>query len=72
MTYNNFILKISNINTENINPNSGFLNYGIIKNDYIVLKGSIPGAKKRAILLKNPIRPTKLKNKQNYEVMEIR
>ncbi len=34
-----------------INPKSGFLHYGLIKNHYILLKGSIPGSVKRTIIL---------------------
>ena len=34
-----------------VNPKAGFLHYGLIKNDYIILKGSIPGPPKRAIIL---------------------
>ena len=39
-----------------INPKSGFLHYGLIKNDYILLKGSIPGSSKRPIILTPNIR----------------
>ena len=72
VAYNNLVVKISNIETDNINPKSGFDNYGVVNNDYILLKGSIPGYKKRVVLMKKPIRPTKQKAKQKYEVMEIR
>ncbi|MEK6826548.1 MAG: 50S ribosomal protein L3 [Nanoarchaeota archaeon] len=34
-----------------INPKSGFLHYGFIKNDYIVLKGSVVGPAKRAVVM---------------------
>ncbi|MEK6934495.1 MAG: 50S ribosomal protein L3 [Nanoarchaeota archaeon] len=39
-----------------INPKSGFLHYGLIKNSYIVVKGSIPGPTKRTIILTPAIR----------------
>ena len=57
--YNKFILKISN-NIKEINPKSGFHQYGLIKNDYLLVKGSIPGAKKRLIVLTEPIRTKKI------------
>jgi large subunit ribosomal protein L3 len=44
-----------------VNPKSGFKNYGIIKSNYILLQGSVPGSKKRLILLRSAIRPSKLK-----------
>jgi len=57
--YNKLILKISN-DLKDINPKSGFNNYGIIKNDYVLIKGSIPGAKKRLIVITYPLRFKKL------------
>ena len=46
-------------NEEEINPKGGFIKYGKIKGDYIVLLGSIPGPKKRLIRLRKTIRPKK-------------
>lgn len=56
--YNKLILKIDS-DPKNINPKSGFHQYGQIKTDYLILKGSIPGPKKRVIRLVQPIRPNK-------------
>jgi len=72
IAYNNVILKTADIATEDINVLGGFHKYGNIKNDYIILKGSIPGPKKRAIVLKQPIRPTKYQTKQKYEFINLR
>ena len=44
---------------EKVNPKGGFPHYGIIKNDYILVKGSIPGPVKRLIRLVEPIRGQK-------------
>jgi len=38
-----------------ITPMGGFPHYGIVKNDYIMLKGSIPGTKKRVITLRKSL-----------------
>ncbi len=38
-----------------ITPMGGFPHYGIIKNDFIMLKGSIPGTKKRVITLRKSL-----------------
>jgi large subunit ribosomal protein L3 len=41
---------------EEINPSSGFPSYGFVRNDYVVLKGSIPGPAKRLIKLRLAVR----------------
>jgi large subunit ribosomal protein L3 len=46
-------------NEEEINPKGGFLNYGRIKGDYLVVLGSIPGPKKRLIRIRKSIREVK-------------
>lgn len=53
--YNNQILKISD-KPEEINPKGGFVNFGEVKNEYILVRGSIPGPKKRLITLVKPVR----------------
>ena len=65
MDYNKWLIKISN-KIEEINPNGGFLQYGTVKNNYILLKGSIPGSRKRLILLTDPLR-----QKKNFQQPEI-
>jgi large subunit ribosomal protein L3 len=57
--YNKRILSISS--TENdkeysINPNGGFKHFGLVKGDYIVVRGSVPGVPKRLVKLRQPIR----------------
>lgn len=54
--YNKIILKIGD-NGDEITPKGGFLRYGIVRNEYLLLKGSIPGTTKRLIGLRDPIRP---------------
>ncbi|MBN2422520.1 50S ribosomal protein L3 [Candidatus Woesearchaeota archaeon] len=61
--YNKTILKISN-NPWEIEQKGGFLGYGNIKNTYLLLKGSIPGTRKRAIRFTKPMRPTKKVSKE--------
>lgn len=56
--FNKQILRISS-KPEDINPKGGFVNYGFVKNEYVLLKGSIPGNTKRPIVLTDPIRPSK-------------
>jgi len=57
---NKRILKIGE-RGEEINPKSGFKNYGIIKTDYLILEGSVPGPKKRLVRLRAAIRPPKIR-----------
>ncbi|MFX1327099.1 MAG: 50S ribosomal protein L3 [Promethearchaeota archaeon] len=44
-------------NEEEINPKGGFIKYGKIKGDYILILGSVPGPKKRLIRIRKTIRP---------------
>lgn len=72
VAYNNLILKIGKISEEDINKKGGFEHYGVIKNDYIILKGSVPGPQKRGIVITPALRPNKYMNKKKYEVLELR
>jgi large subunit ribosomal protein L3 len=56
--YHKRIMKISE-NGEEINPKGGFLNYGNVNGDYILVLGSLPGSKKRLIRLRRTIRMRK-------------
>lgn len=38
-----------------INPMGGFVRYGNVKNDFVLLKGSIPGIKKRVVTLRKSL-----------------
>jgi large subunit ribosomal protein L3 len=46
-------------NEEEINPKGGYIQYGRIQGDYLVVLGSIPGPKKRLIRIRKTIRPLK-------------
>jgi large subunit ribosomal protein L3 len=56
MQFHSQIIKISS-KPEEINPVDGFTHYGMVKNAYILLKGSVPGPQKRPILLTFTMRP---------------
>jgi len=43
------------LTSKNITPMGGFVRYGVVKQDYIMIKGSCPGPKKRPISLRKPI-----------------
>jgi large subunit ribosomal protein L3 len=42
-----------------VTPKGGLLNYGIIRNDYIIIKGSVPGPVKRLVRMRPAIRQKK-------------
>ncbi len=54
--YNKLALKIGN-DAKEINPKGGFKQYGVVKNEYLLIKGSIPGIQKRLIIMIDPVRP---------------
>jgi len=69
--YNNKVISSGSISEKNINPKEGFQNYGNIKTNYLLLKGSVQGPKKRQLLLTPSFRPTKTMVKKKYELMEM-
>lgn len=68
--YNKQVLRISN-KPEEINPKPGINKYGLVKNPYLLLKGSVPGPKKRALVLVHSIRPDKRMTKEAPEIKYI-
>ncbi len=58
--FNKRVLKIGESGGD-VTPKSGFTRYGVVKGNYILLEGSVPGEKKRLILLRPAIRPSRLK-----------
>jgi len=61
--YNKLILKISD-KLDEINPKSGFKGYGLVRTKYVLLDGSVPGPRKRLIILRKP-------KKDRKEVLQI-
>jgi large subunit ribosomal protein L3 len=53
--YNKRVLKVGE-NGEEITPAGGFPNYGMIRNSYILVHGSIPGPVKRLIGMRDAVR----------------
>lgn len=56
--YNKRVLKIGE-NGDEVTPKSGFTNYGVVKGNYILIEGSVPGPRKRLIMLRTAMRPPK-------------
>lgn len=57
--YNKRILKIGE-KGEEVTPKSGFTKYGVVKGDYMLIEGSVPGSRKRLIMLRAAMRPPKI------------
>jgi len=53
--HNKRVLKVGGAK-ERITPDGGFLNYGVVKNDYLLVKGSLGGPVKRLVRLRKAIR----------------
>ncbi|RLG65500.1 50S ribosomal protein L3 [archaeon] len=66
--YNKLVLKIGSDGSE-ITPKSGFKNYGIVRSEYMILKGSIPCPTKRLVKLRWPARPKPIREK--YEIVYV-
>jgi len=52
---NKRIIKIGE-NADEINPAGGFLHYGLVRNNYVLIKGSIPGPAKRLVRIRSATR----------------
>lgn len=68
--YNKRVIKISE-DADEINPKGGFIRYGLVKNDFILLLGSVPGPKKRLIRFRESMRPKSVFEKSVPEITYI-
>jgi len=53
--YNKLILKVGE-NPSEINVAGGFLHYGLVKGDHVLVSGSLPGPTKRLVRFRYPVR----------------
>merc|ERR1719327_1281818 len=49
------IILYQTIVDKSINPVGGFVHYGLVKNDFVMIKGGVMGPKKRAITLRKSL-----------------
>ena len=61
--------RIIALGTDGLSPKSGWEHYGLVKGNYIMLAGSVPGSRKRLIMLRKASRPPKKVDK--VQVKEI-
>ena len=69
VVYNNKIIQIGKPEEMNLKNR---INYGDVKTDYMIIRGSIQGPHKRQILLTYPLRETRKQIKKNFEFLELR
>ena len=67
VTYNNKIISIGKSENKFIN----IKNFGNVKTDYIIIRGSIQGPAKRQLLITSPLRESKKQLKKNFEFIEV-
>jgi len=65
--YNKVLMQIGD-DGDKVTPKGGFLRYGGVKKDYVLIKGSVPGPSKRLIRLTQPKRP---RGESNFEITHI-
>ena len=68
--YNNNIVDIGK--PENKKWLKNLKNFGNIKTDYVIVRGSVQGPAKRQLLITAPLRETKKQIKKNFELIELR
>ena len=69
--YNKVIILVGN-DPSKINVRGGYPGYGLIKNDYVLVKGSIPGSKKRFVKMIEPIRGSKTVGNMELNYISLR
>ena len=72
--YNKRIMVVGNASDQTkvkINPQGGYKHFGLVKGDYIILKGSIPGTYRRLVKMRKQIRnePAKITKPNILEIV---
>jgi len=55
--FNKRILRVHSMDDENVTPDGGFMHYGVLNSDYVLVRGSLPGPAKRLVKLRDAVRP---------------
>ncbi|MFQ5647711.1 MAG: 50S ribosomal protein L3 [Candidatus Aenigmatarchaeota archaeon] len=61
--------RIVKLGSGGLAPKGGFLNYGLVRGDYLVLEGSVPGPRKRLIMLRPGLRAPE--TKESVQLKEV-
>ncbi len=68
--FNKRLLKISS-DTQAVNPASGWHRFGIIRTEYAVVEGSLPGTPKRPLILRIATKPPRLTEPPKLTLLEV-
>lgn len=68
--FNKIILKIGD-NGNEVTSKKGFLGYGKVSKDYIMIQGSLPGARKRLLRMRLSIKPNKKRLNKAPEILSV-
>ena len=69
---NKRILKIgSKADSDSINPSSGFLNYGLVRNNFIIIDGSVPGPSKRLVRIRKSVTNINVKGIKEPKINDV-
>jgi large subunit ribosomal protein L3 len=68
--YNKRILSIASAEDKSITPSGGFLRYGEVNSDYVLVKGSLPGPAKRLVRFRDATRGSD-KPSHPYEITYV-
>ncbi len=69
--YNSAIIDIGKAKDSKI-LNKNLKNFGEIKTDYLIVRGSVQGPSKRQLIITAPLRATKRQTKKNFEFITLR
>ena len=68
--YNKQLLKIGKDGAD-VSPNCGINKYGLVKNNYLLIRGSVSGVKKRPVVLTKSIRPNHSMTKEAPQIKYV-
>lgn len=68
--FNKQIVKIGE-DPKEVSPSSGFLNYGNVKSQYVMIKGSIPGVSRRLVIMRAPARVKRIEPPPKIEYLSL-
>lgn len=71
IVYNNKIIDLGKLEDKK-DELKNIKNYGNVKTDYIIIKGSVQGPSKRQLVITHSLRETKKQSKKNFELLELR
>ncbi len=68
--YNKHVLKLG-VQGSEVTPQGGITKYGLVRNAYVLVKGSVPGPRKRAVVVTPCIRPNHSFQNNAFDIQSI-